>query len=71
MDKNKSEQNTDAMAASHSKNEVEFTGGQRKIIEQIVSTETLMNGKKSLGIRHGEELYQLRITNAGRLILTK
>ncbi len=39
--------------------------------EQVVSTETLMQGKKELIIIHGDQRYMLRITRNGKLILTK
>ena len=39
--------------------------------KDIVTTECLMKGQKSLVIRHGDHDYLLRITHAGKLILTK
>jgi hemin uptake protein HemP len=33
--------------------------------------ELLLHGERELLIRHGEELYHLRITKNGRLLLTK
>ena len=36
-----------------------------------VDSTALMNGKRELLIRHGEELYRLRLTASNKLILTK
>ena len=36
----------------------------------IPSTE-LFNGKREILIQHGQELYRLRVTKAGKLILNK
>jgi hemin uptake protein HemP len=36
-----------------------------------VSTEQLMRGRREIVVQHGAEEYRLRITAAGKLILTK
>lgn len=36
-----------------------------------VTTERLMDGKREIIIEHGREEYRLRITGAGKLLLTK
>lgn len=37
----------------------------------VIDSVTLMNGRRELIIRHGEETYRLRITASNKLILTK
>jgi len=37
----------------------------------IVTSEELLRGGREIQIRHGEEIYWLRITRNGKLILTK
>jgi hemin uptake protein HemP len=37
----------------------------------IVKSEELLQGRRELWIEHGEELYRLRLTRAGKLYLTK
>jgi len=37
---------------------------------EIASTE-LLRGEKEIWIRHGEEIYRLRLTRSGKLILQK
>ena len=37
---------------------------------EIASTE-LLHGEKEIWIRHGEEMYRLRLTKSGKLILQK
>jgi hemin uptake protein HemP len=36
-----------------------------------VSSSDLLQGAKEIWIRHGEELYRLRLTRSGKLILQK
>jgi hemin uptake protein HemP len=36
-----------------------------------ISTDELFHGRRELVIRHGDVEYRLRITRAGKLILTK
>jgi hemin uptake protein HemP len=38
---------------------------------KIVTSEVLFNGARELLIKHANESYRLRITNQGKLILTK
>jgi hemin uptake protein HemP len=38
---------------------------------QEISSEELLRGAKELWIRHGEEVYRLRLTRSGKLILQK
>ena len=45
--------------------------GQRRLTPREVKIEDLLHGERELLIRHGEELYHLRITKNGRLLLTK
>ncbi|HYA19908.1 MAG TPA: hemin uptake protein HemP [Burkholderiales bacterium] len=40
-------------------------------IAPTIASEQLMQGKREIIIRHGLEKYRLRITAAGKLILTK
>jgi hemin uptake protein HemP len=37
----------------------------------VVDSTALMAGQRELLIRHGQELYRLRVTAQGKLILTK
>ena len=37
----------------------------------VVDSATLMGGRRELLIRHGEDVYRLRITASNKLILTK
>lgn len=39
--------------------------------ETGVDSTVLMNGRRELLIRHGEEIYRLRLTASNKLILTK
>ena len=36
-----------------------------------IRSEELLRGAKELWIRHGEEIYRLRLTRSGKLILQK
>ena len=36
-----------------------------------VDSVTLMNGRRELAIRHGADIYRLRLTASNKLILTK
>ncbi len=38
---------------------------------QIVTSEELLRGQRELWIEHGENMYRLRLTSAGKLYLTK
>jgi len=38
---------------------------------RVVDSTTLMSGQREILIRHGGELYRLRITASNKLILTK
>jgi hemin uptake protein HemP len=40
-------------------------------LSSTISTDELFHGRRELVIRHGELEYRLRITRAGKLILTK
>jgi hemin uptake protein HemP len=37
----------------------------------IVSSQDLLQGRRELWIEHGDEMYRLRLTRAGKLYLTK
>ena len=37
----------------------------------IVRSEELLKGRRELWIEHGDEMYRLRLTRAGKLYLTK
>ena len=37
----------------------------------LVDSITLMNGRRELAIRHGADIYRLRLTASNKLILTK
>jgi len=37
----------------------------------VVDSVTLMSGRRELIIRHGDDLYRLRVTASNKLILTK
>jgi hemin uptake protein HemP len=41
------------------------------VMPSSISTDELFHGRRELVIRHGEVEYRLRITRAGKLILTK
>lgn len=43
--------------------------GERR--PQIVDSGDLLQGRRELWIEHGEEMYRLRLTRAGKLYLTK
>ncbi|MBX7167341.1 MAG: hemin uptake protein HemP [Pirellulales bacterium] len=38
---------------------------------RIVTSQELLEGKNELVIKHGEEMYRLRLTRSGKLILHK
>ena len=42
----------------------------KQVVREITSTE-LLRGENELLIRHGEELYRLKLTRNGKLILQK
>jgi hemin uptake protein HemP len=37
----------------------------------VMRSEELLQGRRELWIEHGEEMYRLRLTRAGKLYLTK
>ena len=37
----------------------------------IISSEQLLQGRRELWIEHGDEMYRLRVTTAGKLYLSK
>lgn len=37
----------------------------------ILESAELMSGRREVWIRHGDEMYRLRLTSAGKLYLTK
>lgn len=49
--------------------------GQRPVAELVqrpaLDSTLLLAGEKQVAIRHGDELYSLRLTRNGKLILTK
>lgn len=45
--------------------------GQRLVAPREVLLEELLHGERELLIRHGAEVYHLRVTKNGRLLLTK
>ena len=47
--------------------EPESTGSTPVVIDSV----TLMGGRRELIIRHGENIYRLRVTASNKLILTK
>jgi hemin uptake protein HemP len=47
-----------------------FTGRSGKIVKVIPSS-TLFSGAAEIGIEHHGELYRLKLTRQGKLILTK
>jgi hemin uptake protein HemP len=38
---------------------------------RVVDSQDLMAGQKEIGIRHGQDMYRLSVTRAGKLILRK
>ena len=38
---------------------------------RVVRSEDILSGNSEILIRHGNEIYRLRLTRAGKLILTK
>jgi hemin uptake protein HemP len=46
-------------------------GGAAAASPSVVDSVTLMGGRRELIIRHGDEVYRLRITASNKLILTK
>ena len=49
----------------------EVGSGNRDAEEVIVDSQVLFGGKKEIGIRHEGQLYRLRKTRHGKLILNK
>ena len=45
--------------------------GDTPISLRIIRSEDLLCGQTEILIRHGSEVYRLRVTRAGKLILTK
>jgi hemin uptake protein HemP len=43
----------------------------RAVATLKIASERLMNGRREIIIQHGPEEYRLRITSAGKLLLTK
>ena len=41
------------------------------VVTKVIQSETLFNGARELVIKHGGDEYRLRLTNQGKLILTK
>ncbi|PNY37213.1 hemin uptake protein HemP [Rhodopirellula baltica] len=39
--------------------------------QSIIESETILQGHREVWIRHGAELYRLRLTSAGKLYLSK
>jgi hemin uptake protein HemP len=37
----------------------------------LIDSVTLLNGRRELAIRHGADIYRLRLTASNKLILTK
>jgi hemin uptake protein HemP len=48
----------------------ESSAGER-VVERVVRSETLLQGRSHISITHNGETYQLRATRLGKLILTK
>ena len=46
-------------------------GGKQESALGTITSEVLFDGKRELLIKHASESYRLRITNQGKLILTK
>jgi hemin uptake protein HemP len=46
-------------------------GNGQKSMHRTITSDVLFAGKRELLIRHASESYRLRITNQGKLILTK
>lgn len=44
---------------------------KRTVASATITSEALFGGKRELLIQHAKESYRLRITNQGKLILTK
>jgi hemin uptake protein HemP len=44
---------------------------QRAAATPKIASDRLMNGRREIIIQHGPEQYRLRITGAGKLLLTK
>ncbi|WP_145230813.1 hemin uptake protein HemP [Gimesia algae] len=44
---------------------------QKEIPAEVIGSETILQGKQEVLIRHGETTYRLRITQNGKLILCK
>jgi hemin uptake protein HemP len=50
--------------------EIKPVGGDQKVIKTITS-QSLFGDAQMIEIKHGTQTYQLRLTKAGKLILTK
>jgi len=46
-------------------------GGAAAASPAVVDSVTLLGGRRELIIRHGDEVYRLRLTASNKLILTK
>lgn len=46
-------------------------GGDSEHLPKVISTHELFDGEREIGITHEGELYRLRITRRGKLILQK
>ncbi|MFI4999002.1 MAG: hemin uptake protein HemP [Reyranellales bacterium] len=60
-----------AFAASGQAGEVIVPARSRPVSAPRVTTDQLMRGRREIILQHGVEEYRLRITAAGKLILTK
>lgn len=49
---------------------VEVRSAAAKVVREMASSD-LLRGEKELLIRHGDELYRLKLTRNGKLILQK
>jgi hemin uptake protein HemP len=52
-------------------NNTDHEAGKSFTPPREISSEELLRGAKEIWIRHGEEMYRLRLTRSGKLILQK
>ena len=62
---NKLDISHDIAATKHS------DGDKQKSLTRTITSDVLFAGRRELLIKHASESYRLRITNQGKLILTK
>ena len=58
-------------ACPHPASGASATGGHSAASDDVLPSEVLLRGQKTIAIRHNGEIYRLQATRLGKLILTK